>query len=411
MMLDALRLAFITTLLLGGASLERLDDAFGELGVFGEVRFAGMLLVATALTLFMAAPRRPPLSGPLFAWLLLLAALHAEVAASWLWSDRTPYAKAQLLEVGFSAAALALAVPLVRDAPERCLRLFLVVLYGSAVAFVLVSLVLSGAPAGELAGAGAGGIGGARLLCMGVLAAAWLMREGGRHAWLLLVPVPLMLAGAVVSGSRAAVLALLIALGVSWLHWRSDRDGSTTAGSHSRRGMSALLAVGLLAAVTVPFTRAIGQIWLEQLLASSSAAGGIYLADRDVIFADAWQQFSIHPLGGIGIGSYIGPFGEQYPHNLLLSFAIDAGAFALAGAFLGITAGFAVLVGQRSTAAGAALAGASFFAVVSFFAGSYYDARFLWVFLLFGFGLRAPLGGRIGVLHLARAPDAEEVPA
>jgi O-antigen ligase len=406
MILDALRLAFLATVLLGGASLERLGDSFGELGALGEARFVGLLLVATALVVIAPGLRaRPSPPRLLTAWLLLLAVLHALVAASWLWSDRTPYAKAQLLDVALTGVVVALAAVLFRETPERGIHFTLVSFYVAALLFVLASLALSGGLAGEITGVGAGAIGSARILCMGVIAAIWLMRDAGRRGWLLLLPTPLMLAGAVAGGSRAAVLALAFALGVSWLRWSADGASRQAIEPPSRAAAAGVAGLVSLSILALPFTRALGQLWLQQLLTPAGAAGGVYLAGRDVIFADAWRQFSANALGGLGIGSYIGPFGEQYPHNLLLSYAIDAGAVALLCAVVAIGAGFRGLLGQRTAPAGAALSAATFFAVTSCFAGSYYDARFLWIFLLFGLALREPRGARAGVIRFVRAGE------
>lgn len=396
MMLNVLRLGYFVTLIVGGASLARLNEALVELGALGELRFVGILLVATAVALvLLALPPRRPLPVYAGAWIALLVLLHVCVAVSWLWSDRTTFSDTQLYELTLLGAVLWLAVVLCRHDPAGAIRMLMLVFYVVALSFTVVASGLMGEPAGELSALGAGGIGTARVLGMGVLAAALFAVESGRRAWLL--PVPAMLAGMLLSGSRAAILALVLSLVFVWARRgviaAAERRHQGRFVSLAQFGVAAILVAGLL---LMPYGKSLMTSFVQSLILGSSdevVGPQVYLADRDVIFADAWSQFLSHPLGGLGVGSYTGPFGELYPHNLFLGFAVDAGFLAVALCLGLLVYGMLRPASSRFGLTQAALAGALFFTIASLFTGTYYDARFVWLFLMLGLMHAASPGG------------------
>jgi hypothetical protein len=384
MFMVAIQVFFILSLLVGAASLGRISNAFGEIGVLGEVRFLvplGLTVVAFLLQSMRSGRAGvAPRTRALLAGVLLL---HAFVALSWFWSDRVAFGGTQLYELAILALVLVLAIVFFRGDPRGGVRLLVLTSYWVAVAFVLASLLSSGSLGGDLAIVGAGGIGGARLLGAGVLAAAYLTLRTGRVGWLL--PTPPMVAGILLSGSRAALLALFLGLAFLWWVRKSLRPVVVTRVTRINRW---LRYAGIASVVVVFFWSSMGIAILTDFIASNltpqvgSEGPALYLADRDVIFADAWSRFLAQPLGGLGIGSYLGPWGEFYPHNLLLSLAVDGGVFALSGGVLLLGAGFLLAVRVRVAEARFAVAAALFFLCASLFAGAYYDARFVWVFLL-----------------------------
>jgi O-antigen ligase len=183
------------------------------------------------------------------------------------------------------------------------------------------------------------------------------------------------------SGSRAAFLALLVAL--AFLFVRRKRVGHGRRASWTVRITAVVLAlIGTVAFFLSPFGLTIIEGFVISNLAPASRQPGaqeaIYLADRDVIFQHAFSTATQHPAAGLGVGSYRGPFGEEYPHNLVLMYAVDAGIVAA-----GLLLAFIVHFSWRSLAAraqwgvGAATTG-GFLLIASLFAGSYYDARVFW---------------------------------
>lgn len=393
------RVALALSLIAGGVSLARLDQGFAELGVFGEARTVGLLAIGTLAILSRGARHFENQGASQTGWLTGVVLLHGWVLASWAWSDRTATTADQATELVLTVAALLVTAWTCQGVAQAALRTIFWAFYVLASGLVTLSLAIAGGPAGGFQLLGAGGIGLARTFCMGVLAAWWIARDTGRRVWLM--PVPLMIVGAVLSGSRAAVLALAAAA-VAMAVLGGQRKVA-------RRRLLAInaagIALGLVTIATVPWIREAVGVGVRLLLnpnVQESSSRGVYLADRDVIFADALSQFASYPFLGRGIGSYVGPFGELYPHNLLLSFGVDAGVLALGGSIALLAIGFLKVASFDRSRSQLACVGAVFFFVTSMFAGSYYDARFLWIFLLLGALDSARKTGIQGSLVLGR---------
>jgi O-antigen ligase len=406
--LTVLHALIIMSLMVGGASLGRLDSNYAHLGMLGEFRFA-FLLTALALSVVYALANPTPwrTSRSTLLWLLGFVALHVLVAGSWVWSVRTQFSDMQAYEIGLLVVTVLLCPYLFYSAPERTALLILGALYAFGCALVTASLLLSGG-FGEMSQLGAGGIGTARIQGLAVIAAIYFTMRSGQSRWL--VPVPLMMAAMLASGSRAAVFALVPAL--LFLAWRRTRA------LVAARPRARWLTVAIIFALPVVFfATPIGRPILLAFVVGNFVGDGagesssLYLADRDVIFMHAVQAFLDRPLLGQGIGTYIGPYGELYPHNMLLSYAVDAGSVSLLGCCLLIGWGFYRVLRGTSPIAGVVGAAAIFYFAASLFAGTFYDARFVWAFLLLAMVLgdvrqlqsrMTDLGGLPGRLLLGR---------
>lgn len=401
-----IRYAFIVTCLIGGFSLERIWPDLEVLGAVAEPRAVLAYILAGLAVLGWCGGVARPFNDPrIVACGLLFLGLHAYVAASYLWSVDPWFARQQLEDLSLLVLTLLAFIGLFGDAPLDAVRIVLQVSVGLA-AIVGVLWAMSGFEQGAF---GIGGIGAARLFGLACLSVLFKRYESGR-AWLLLLIGPLII-GMLVSGSRASLLALLPAMALLWF-WRSQIAGGKVENARGSiiGAACALLVVGALASSPAGSEVAAG-VMIAIFGSSSGGVEGVYLADRDVIFAHAWSTFLNSPLAGLGIGTYRGPFGEEYPHNLLLTYAIDAGIGALI--LIGVLLAIFLLLALRSRTplaiAGAAIA--LFTLVASLFAGSYYDARMLWlmgaVLMMQAWipGLpqdRARLRGRIIIVDAAR---------
>lgn len=384
--LTILHTLIIASLMVGAASLGRLNSDYANLGMLGEFRFA-FLLAALALSGVYAIVSRSPWrsSRSTLLWLMGFVALHVLVIGSWTWAVRNEFSDMQAYEIGLLLATVLLCSYLFYSAPERTAVLILAVLYAFGCSLVAASLLVSGGFEGGVTQVGAGGIGTARIHGLAVIAAIYFAMKSGHTRWL--VPVPFMLAAMLASGSRAAVFALVPAL--IFLAWRRPRAAVRT------RPRARWLTLAIIFALPVIFfATPIGRPILLAFVVGNFVGGGgpeasstLYLADRDVIFVHALQAFLDRPLLGNGIGTYLGPYGELYPHNMLLGYAVDAGAAALLGCCILIGWGFYRVLFARSSAAGVVGASAIFYFAASLFAGTFYDARFVWVFLLLAMAL------------------------
>jgi O-antigen ligase len=382
-----LQLLLCVALAAGGVSLSRFSDVFVDAGPAGELRFVAMLVVAMLAGIeSLTRPAPVALNRRVLWWLILAIGLHMLAASSLMWGVVNDFARQQLYELLLLIFALVLTTHLFRTEPEYGLTLMLLVFVGTAGAFTVIAVLSGGRLEGELPLLGAGGIGAGRVLGMGAIGLLFAYLRRGRIGFLL--PIPGFVAGVLLTGSRAAALALAISIvTMLLLEARVPTDSAVVRNRGSvikGLGLSTLL-VGVFLAT--PYGREVAvNFALSNLLSTDSGAAPtqIYLASRDMIFADALQQFVNSAYGGLGLGVYRGPFGELYPHNMLLGYAVDAGFLGLTGLAISILWPLILLVRARARAANVAVTGALFFLLASLFAGSYYDARFVWVFMLLG---------------------------
>ena len=379
-------IVLILALMAGGLSLDRLSESFSGLGAPGEVRFVGLVVVALLLCLsVLVRLPKSPVSSSTNGWILAIVVVHCWVMLSWIWSDRSDFASQQLYELTLLLGTFVVSSTIFRRQPRRLVLLLFAVFGLLALGFCALSLVLLGGMSGALSVVGAGGIGSARLLGVGVLVSLFWFLRTQRVRFLL--PVPLFLAGMMLSGSRASILALAVSGLALWL------SRKWIVGPEQR--LSALpviiaVATGVVTLAVILATQIGRQMVTNFLLSnfvadSASASGaGLYLADRNVIFGAALTEFRDHLVAGSGLGTYLGPFGELYPHNLALNFAVDGGVLGLIGFLVVLYWPMQRIVRSRDSLALGALVTGLFFLVASLFAGTYYDARFLWVFLMLG---------------------------
>lgn len=403
------RLIFILGMLVGGVSLARLDPRFIDVGYLGEVRLIAILLSAFLVALAAQGWHAPVRSSrSTVIWLLAVCGLHFVTLLTWIWSVKTDFSTQQAYEITVLIAALSVAYHIFIRDPERVLRATFVAFWGLAIAFCLVGLLLSGGLSGDLAVVGAGGIGSARLLGVGVIYSFLLFFRTGNVFVLMLIPVFLL--GMMLSGSRASILALACSVILLWMCRKKLAVPDAQGGRRAVMLVTLLSLLMVAVIIVLPAGReALIRFALSNITLTDGnvSASGIYLADRDTIFLTAWDGFLDNVLSGSGIGTYVGPFGEFYPHNLALNFAVDGGVLGLTGVLVVLIWPFICIIRSGDAWAIGALSAGVFFLVASMFSGTYYDARFVWIFLLLGLlcadrKIRAAGFGRLDVAFIAR---------
>lgn len=210
-----------------------------------------------------------------------------------------------------------------------------------------------------------------RIEVLGLLAAVTLIATGAtRH---LLWTAPLLVAGAVMSGSRGGLLAAAV-VGLAVVVSGQRRTSRTVAVA----GAAIAAVVTVTYRLDLPGTAFIRDRFVDQTF------GQGYVSDRPEAFVGAAQLALDHPLTGTGLGSFrvlVGePLGLEYAHNYVLSVAAEGGAVGLV--LLGITTllWWRTMVRARpwSRLTKALVAATVFVALASLTSGDYYDSRFVW---------------------------------
>jgi len=341
-----------------------------------DLRVVG-LLVALAVLIVDIARRPAPLTGSRReGWLVATVLFFLFQIASGLWAPQASRVGPQTLDlVLMGALVVAFSVYAVGD-PESVLKTAFLLFFVAAIVFALAALFVNGpGEQGRYSAFGGGPNVFVRIEILGVISAVALFLSTGRILPLLVTP--LFLLAAVLSGSRAGLLAGAVVGGFALLKLRRRLHPGAIAGAAVFL-TSAIIAVWAFAPPA--FTNLFQERFVEQTVQDR------YLSDRTDIWAAAWQLAVDHPIAGAGLDGFYGLIGVnqsvEYPHNYVLGVAAEGGLVGL-----GLLAAAVLLWtrtvrggGHRPQLTGLAVAATVFVGLSSLFSGDYYDSRLAWLF-------------------------------
>ena len=341
-----------------------------------DLRVIGLLIALMVLVIDIARRPRAVAGHRPEGWLVATTLFFLFQIASGLWAPQAARVGPQSLDL-FLMGALTIAFYLytVGD-PAAVIRTTFLLFWVAAVVFALAAIFINGpGDQGRYSAFGGGPNVFVRIEILGVISAVAL-QQFSRRLWPLLA-VPLFLLAAVLSGSRAGLLAG-IAVGVAalWKIRRRLRAGWVVAATT----VLAAAAAAVWAFAPPAFTSLFEERFVEQTVEQH------YLSDRTDIWAAAWRLAVDHPVAGTGLDGFYGLIGVnqaiEYPHNYVLGVAAEGG---LIGMGL-LTAAILLWIGTVRRGGGHprmtafAVAAAVFVALSSLFSGDYYDARLAWLF-------------------------------
>ncbi len=341
-----------------------------------DLRVVGLLAGLAALIVDIA--RRPPArkSARREGWLVATVLFFLFQIASGLWSPPAARVGPQTVDlVLMGALVVAFYLYAVGD-PETVVRTAFLLFFLAAIVFALAALFINGpGEQGRYSAFGGGPNVFVRIEILGVISAIALYLSTGRILPLLVTP--LFLLAAVLSGSRAGLLAGAAVGGFALLKIRHRLRPGVVAGA-----TAFLVAAGIAIWVLAPpaFVNLFQERFVEQTVQQR------YLSDRTSIWAAAWQLALDHPIAGAGLDGFYGYIGinqfVEYPHNYVLGVAAEGGLIGI-GLLTAAVLLWTTTVrggGHRPQLAGLAVAAAVFVGLSSLFSGDYYDSRLAWLF-------------------------------
>jgi O-antigen ligase len=379
----------VFTFLVGTWKFSRIDPEWGSFGLLNEG--SALLLLAWAaivLPYIVHGRRRRPLNGPVRTWLAAMSLLHIYIVASAIWAPTTPSAMSRIIQLLLLCVVLLGLALAVHSQFSLATGLALNLFYFIGSAFAVVGIATM--PLGFWLGGGArmailwGGPNAfVRIVATAGLIAVYKAYRSRRVLWLL--PLPACAFAAFMSGSRSGLIAFTIAavpfarLFVS-LFVRRVATVIT--------GVTVLLVVSYtLSAPLSPMRDFADRMWTDRFVRYTIVDQN--LSQRDVVFRQALDLFSTHPLIGVGFNGYTvhlqndTGFIQPYSHNFLLDLACEAGALGLL-----LFSVCVALIVARTTRPTTVEQRVCFYLAIGHFlvnmmSGSYYDARFMWLFLFF----------------------------
>jgi O-antigen ligase len=352
-----------------------LDRAgFDTLG-WVDLRVVGLLVGFIALVVDLARrPRAHRVHRP-EGWLVAVMLFFLFQVASGLWAPPGARLGEKTLDVALMAAlTIAIYLYTLGD-PAAVVRTTFLLFFVAGIVFAAGALLGGPGVQGRYSAFGGGPNVFVRIQILGIISAVALYLF---HRRLLpLLAVPLFLLAAVLSGSRAGLLAGVAVGGAAlWRVRRRLRTGPVLAAV-------GLLAVagGVVVALAPPaFTSLFEDRFIQQTVEQRYASG------RTDIWVAAARLAVDHPLIGTGLDGFYGLIGRnegtEYPHNYVLGVAAEGGVVGL-----GLLTAAVVLLARTVRRGGGhqretmlTLGAAVFVALSSLFSGDYYDARLAFLF-------------------------------
>ena len=344
--------------------------------VFNDVRLPlfGALLASFALETRWA-PRGRHGSAPI---LLAIYAFLGYQAVSSAWAPPGALVSAALVDLVAIAVLVFVYAQLAEWDRDRVVALTMGCFQVAAwVYFLAAASGLGRGPAGRWAALGGGPNVFVRVMVLGIFSSIYLYATRRRLGWL--VGVPAFLFGAVASGSRGGLAALVLTLVLA--------APAVLPGMRRAGGKPLLMVIALLVAGVAIAGDSILAFVQQRFINTTFEQG--YVSGRDVIFEMALDLWLQHPWRGTGISSFpvianLG-FGVAYIHNLVLAVAAEGGIIGIAlllNTFYRFWRQFArVPRAERSLESRTAAYSGIFVAAACMFSGDYYDARLMWILL------------------------------
>jgi O-antigen ligase len=363
----------------GQFSLSRLNASFESWGLLGEPRIWLISLLAIVAIPLIAEYKRNKeyeVAGKDYSglFLLLTVLFNIYLILTYLWSPGSADSRAELVSLLLVIALMGLAYMIIRLDSKRAVNLFLSLLFAAALIYSIAGIVnlQYSESSGRFAFLWGGPNVYVRIVGAGAVIALYLWVTTKRKIWLL--SIPLLLFSTVMSGSRGGIASFLIALLLAMV----------IIVKRVRRLLLVVAIIALLIVILVymPFAASYKKFLQQRYFLTFENFSAEYERSRGNLFSDAWQAFSSAPLMGIGLNATL-EHGHLYSHNIFLTVAAEGGLLGLI--FLVVLLIPVVLrwKQERDLQTNTCLVLAAFFFMASLFSGSYYDWRFIWLFLLF----------------------------
>jgi len=241
-----------------------------------------------------------------------------------------------------------------------------------------------------------------RVVSSGLLVSYYLWITTHQFRWL--IPVPLLAAAMLGSGSRGGILAFLIAFVFTLLITGARITLSRTIAA------CAVIA-GLAILFWILFVDQDYSAYLYERFVVVTV-GERYLSTRDEFLWNAWQTIQSNPVWGVGLDGYQQTFKGYftYPHNLFLQAQAEGGIIATLLLLSALLAAAIRWHLTKTVEAKLALGLAIMYLIASQFSGGIYDARFVWFFLalyMFPGERLASTASSEGITNSTRATNCE----
>ncbi len=364
----------------GQFTLERINPEYASLGWIAEPRIIlmGLLLIVSLPFIKRRGSEHRIQSSTdksyVVVWLWLVFIFFMYLCITAVWSSQTADAREGVLSLMLLMALVFFAYVIARVDPPRTIDLFLKLFLYTAIIYAIGGLLgysLWG-QRGQLAFLWGGSNAYVRVVGTGAIISLYLWVKTRKSYWLACVP--LLLLTAFLSGSRGGMFSLFVALILILLVLMPNIFRLSVA--------LCILAICILLFMVAPMTGTYKEMIVARYPSNLEELSEAYEYSRAPWFSKSVEAFEESPTIGIGLEGLKG-YGLTYAHNIVLNVAADGGVLGL---ILLIITFIPVVIRwfqKRTLDSNACFILGAFYLIASMFSGSYYDQRFMWLFLLF----------------------------
>lgn len=365
-------LALFLSLLAGQFSPDRLSSRFH---VYGFAGYPSFWLLVLALV-FLASEWRKMLAvsekGLPLIFLACVVGLHCYLCLSVIWAPQPAESLSLVPPLLKVSVTLGLTLLLFSHGTSEKIEFTFCLVFLAALVYAFGGWI-GGGTDDRIAAFGGGPNVFVRVVSSGLFMSYYFWIRTGQIRWL--VPVPLLVATMLGSGSRGGILAFLIAFVITVLMtgiWiRASKVIAACA-----------IVVGLSSVFWLLFVDQDYYSYLYERFIVVTI-GNLYLSTRDEFLWNAWETIKTNPFWGVGLDGYRQIFGGYftYPHNLFLQVQAEGGIIAtmlLLSALLTTAIRWWL---RKTLEAKVAFGLAIMYLLASQLSGGIYDARCVWFFL------------------------------
>lgn len=379
--------------LAGQFSVSRINLAFERWGILGEPRILlTALLFVLIWPMLIQLKRRSTYDDTnkyLGSWFLFVILFHLYLIISYYWTSGSDYSQEIVMSLVLLIIMLSLAYLLIRLDADRTISIFLYSFFIAAMIYAVGGLLLKGIGGGRIAFLWGGPNVYVRIIGTGIIVALYLWVKTEKKVWL--ASIPILLIAAIMAGSRGGLSSLIIILVLS-LFLLIKKISKILI-------VFILTALFILVVLYAPVTSPLRRFIENRYPIGITDINTEYERTRGVLYSNSWELFKSEPLIGVGIGEF-SDYGYKYPHNILLNVAAEGGMLGLLFLALIFMPIFRRWYRDRSIENNVCFIIAAFYLGTSMVSGSYYDWRFIWLFLLF---YMAPLTDTLKVKSKSKA--------
>lgn len=370
-------IVLVITILSGQFKFSRINESYKKFWIFDEVR----IIFISALTLLLFPLYREykvynknnlKRSKKL---LIMLILFHLYFSLSYFWSPKNAYSRDVLYSLIILQFLLIYTYMIFNYNCPQAIKFLIFMFFVASILFSIGGLVFQESFQQQrlrLSFLWGGPNAYARLLYAGTIICVFYLLKSSKLYYVIIATI--LIITAILTGSRGATLAFVFLLPFLIIF--------TEKRLKSLNVMLLTFSILIILFTISPFNAYIELLKLRYPLTYAQLVNQYERNLRSSLFANAYDTFIKYPIFGVGIGGYFSMYSATYPHNILLNIMAEGGIIGLVFLVM-IMFNYLYIFKQRTLLeAKCCFLVSLYYFFGSLSSGSYFDWRYIWIFLI-----------------------------